>query len=82
MLHWLIYKQRLCTTRSSPLLETKGTKMKDKTVRILQQMKELCLSPCTMTHADRRAHWQSVARQRARDEAKRRASPQYGLGGV
>ena len=40
------------------------------------------MSPCTMTHADRRAHWQAVARQRARDEAKRQASPQIRFGGV
>ena len=49
---------------------------------ILAELRALCYSPCTMTHADRRAHWQAVARQRARDEAKRQASPQMRLGGV
>lgn len=49
---------------------------------ILAELRALCLSPCTMTHADRRAHCQAVARQRARDEAKRQASPQMQFGGV
>ena len=49
---------------------------------ILAELRELCMSPCTMNHADRRAHWQAVARQRARDEAKRQASPQMMLGGL
>ena len=49
---------------------------------ILAELRALCYSPCTMTHADRRAHWQAVSRQRARDEAKRQGSPQMMLGGV
>ena len=56
--------------------------MKNETASKFEQMKNLCLSPCTMTHTDRRAHWQAVARQRARDEDKRRGGPQMILGGL
>ena len=49
---------------------------------ILAELRELCMSPCTMTNADRREHSRLVARQRARDEAKRQGSPQMMLGGV
>ena len=49
---------------------------------ILAELLSLCLSPFTMTHADRLTHWQAVARQRARDEAKSQASAQMRLGSV
>lgn len=46
---------------------------------ILAELRELCMSPCTMPHADRLAHWQAVAAVRARDEERRKGGPQMKL---
>lgn len=48
----------------------------------LAELKALCLSPCTMTLADRFDHFRAVAMQRARDEAKRAGGPQIRMEGV
>ena len=74
-------KQNLSTTLFS-LSHDKDHEMSNATIMMFERMKNLCLSPCTMNHADRLAHWQAVARQRARDEAKRQASPQMRFCGV
>ena len=46
------------------------------------ELRALCLSVTPLTYADRFEHFRLVARQRARDEAKRQASPQMRFGGV
>lgn len=49
---------------------------------ILAELRDLCMSPCTMTHADRLAHWQAVAAVRVCDAARRNGGPQMMLVGV
>ena len=46
------------------------------------ELRALCLSDTPLTCADRYEHFRLVARQRVRDEAKRRGSPQMAMGGL
>lgn len=51
-----------------------------RTREILADLIRLCMSDCTMPHADRLAHWQAVAAVRAADDHRRSRSPQMRLG--